>query len=72
MSWFQNGTALSDVPDANLNPDGTYRTRRYFTLSPKQRHQRGNVECSVNQPGVVHPVSEAADLDKLDPLGESV
>uniref|UniRef100_A0A3Q2QP53 Ig-like domain-containing protein n=1 Tax=Fundulus heteroclitus TaxID=8078 RepID=A0A3Q2QP53_FUNHE len=70
VSWFQNGTALPDPPATDQNTDGTYTTRRYFTLSPEQRQKRGKVECAVNQPGVVDPVSTSADLDKLDPQGK--
>lgn len=70
MSWLQNGTALPEPPAAEQNPDGTYRTRRYYTLSPEQREQGGMVECAVNQPGVVHPVSGSAYLEKLDPQGK--
>ncbi|XP_015249771.1 PREDICTED: uncharacterized protein LOC107097220 [Cyprinodon variegatus] len=71
VSWFQNGTMLPDPPVTNQNNDRTYTTRRYFTLSPEQRQQRGTVECAVNQPGVVDPVSTSADLDKLDPQDEA-
>ncbi|KAM9717050.1 uncharacterized protein ACNS7B_022792 isoform 1-T1 [Menidia menidia] len=71
VSWFQNSTALPDPPVTDQNPDQTYRTRRYFTLSHEQRRQRGMVECAVNQPGVVDPVSMSADLDTLDPQDEA-
>ncbi|XP_072228972.1 uncharacterized protein [Leuresthes tenuis] len=71
VSWFQNGTALPDPPVTEQNPDQTYRTRHYFTLSPEQRRQRGKVECAVNQPGVVDPVNMSADLDNLDPQDEA-
>ncbi|KAM4526351.1 uncharacterized protein V3H82_000772 [Fundulus diaphanus] len=71
VSWSLNGTALPDPPATDQNTDGTYTTRRYFTLSPEQRKKRGKVECAVNQPGVVDPVSTSADLDKLDPQDEA-
>ena len=71
MSWLQNGTALPEPPATEQNPDGTYRTRRYYTLSTEQRDQGGKVECAVNQPGVVHPVSGSAYLETLDPRGET-
>ncbi|XP_061564720.1 uncharacterized protein si:ch211-180a12.2 isoform X2 [Cololabis saira] len=71
VSWYQNGSALPELPVSDQNPDGTFKTRRYFTLSSEQRQQRGGVECAVNQPGVGYSVSEAADLDQLDPLDES-
>lgn len=67
MSWYQNGTTLPDLPVTEQKPDGSYRTRRYYTLSPEQRAQRGKVECAMNQPGLVNPVSSSAYLDKLDP-----
>ncbi|XP_029954741.1 uncharacterized protein LOC115393775 [Salarias fasciatus] len=71
VSWFQNGTALSGFPDTEMNPDGTYRTRRYYTLSPEQRAQRGEVQCTANQRGVVNPASSSAHLDSLDPQDEA-
>lgn len=70
VSWFQNGTVLSEPPDTEKNPDGTYRTRRYYTLSPEQREQGGNVECAVNQPGVQQPSRGSVYLNKLDNEGE--
>uniref|UniRef100_A0A8C2WGX2 Ig-like domain-containing protein n=1 Tax=Cyclopterus lumpus TaxID=8103 RepID=A0A8C2WGX2_CYCLU len=69
VSWLQNSTVLPEPPATEQNPDGTYRTRHYYTLSPEQREQGGKVECAVNQPGVVHPVSGSAYLNKLDPQG---
>ncbi|XP_027901455.1 uncharacterized protein LOC114161953 isoform X1 [Xiphophorus couchianus] len=71
VSWFQNGTALPDPPTTDQNPNRTYTTRRYFTLSPEQRRRRGTVECAVNQPGVVDPTRTSADLDKLDSQDEA-
>ncbi|XP_018533870.1 uncharacterized protein si:ch211-180a12.2 isoform X2 [Lates calcarifer] len=71
VSWIQNGTTLPEPLAAEQNPDGTYRTRRYYTLSPEQRGQGGKVECAVSQPGVVHPVSSTAYLEKLDPQDEA-
>ncbi|XP_029384346.1 uncharacterized protein LOC115060541 [Echeneis naucrates] len=69
--WIQNGTALPEPPITEQNPDGTFTTRRYFTLSPEQRMQGGEVECGVSQPGLVHPVSGSANLEILDPQDES-
>lgn len=69
VSWLQNGTVVPELPATEQNPDGTYRTRRYYTLSPEQREQGGKVECTVNQPGVVHPASGSVFLEKLDPQG---
>ncbi|XP_039643976.1 uncharacterized protein si:ch211-180a12.2 isoform X1 [Perca fluviatilis] len=71
VSWLQNSTVLPEPPATEVNPDGTYRTRHYYTLSPEQREQGGKVECAVNQPGVVHPVSGSAYLEKLDPQVEA-
>ncbi|XP_037546811.1 tyrosine-protein phosphatase non-receptor type substrate 1 [Nematolebias whitei] len=71
VSWFQNGTALPDPPLTHQIPEQTFRTRRYFTLGPEQRQKQGKVECAVNQPGVMSPVSASADLDKLDPQDEA-
>ncbi|XP_070846570.1 uncharacterized protein [Chaetodon trifascialis] len=70
VSWLQNGTVLPEPPTTEQNPDGTYRTRRFYTLSTEERDQGGKVECVVNQPGVVHPVSGSAYLEKLDPQYE--
>ncbi|KAK9530452.1 hypothetical protein VZT92_011951 [Zoarces viviparus] len=71
VSWLQNSTALPEPPATEQNPDGTYRTRHYYTLSPEQRERGGKVECAVNQPGVVHPVSGSEHLEKLDPQDET-
>ncbi|KAE8284268.1 hypothetical protein D5F01_LYC17599 [Larimichthys crocea] len=70
VSWLQNDTVLPEPPTTEQNPDGTYRTRRYYTLSPEQREQSGKVECVVKQPGVVHPVTGLGYLEKLDPQDE--
>ncbi|XP_068161819.1 uncharacterized protein si:ch211-180a12.2 isoform X2 [Antennarius striatus] len=67
LSWYQNGSVLPDVPDSKRNPDGTYSTRRYYTLSTEQRELGGKVECAVNQPGVVHPVRSSTYLEKWQP-----
>uniref|UniRef100_A0A3Q3GD09 Si:ch211-180a12.2 n=1 Tax=Labrus bergylta TaxID=56723 RepID=A0A3Q3GD09_9LABR len=69
VSWLQNGTVLPEPPTTDQNPDGTLRTRRYYTLSAEQREQGGKVECAVNQPGVLHPVSGSSFLELLDPRG---
>ncbi|KAM6964635.1 uncharacterized protein LKV04_020382 isoform 1-T1 [Tautogolabrus adspersus] len=71
VSWLQNGTVLPEPPTTDQNPDGTLRTRRYYTLSAEQREQGGKMECAVNQPGVVHPVSGSAFLEILDPRDEA-
>nr|XP_054605686.1 uncharacterized protein si:ch211-180a12.2 isoform X3 [Nothobranchius furzeri] len=71
VSWFQNGTSLPDPPVTHQNPDRTFRTRRYFTLSSEERQKGGMVECAVHQPGVVSPISASADLDKVDPQDET-
>ncbi|XP_041671603.1 uncharacterized protein si:ch211-180a12.2 isoform X2 [Cheilinus undulatus] len=71
VSWLQNGTVLPETVNVDQNPDGTFRTRRYYTLSAAQREQGGKLECAVNQPGVVHPVSGTAFLEKLDPRDEA-
>nr|XP_020444598.1 uncharacterized protein LOC109953453 [Monopterus albus] len=66
ISWLQNGTALPVPPTPEQNPDGTFRTRHYYTLSLEQRERGGMVECAVNQPGVAPPTSASVYLDKLD------
>lgn len=70
VSWFQNGTLLHEPPASELNPDGTYNTRRYYTLSPEQREQGGTVECAVHQPGVEHPASGSTYLEEADAKDE--
>lgn len=71
VSWLQNGTVLPEPPATEQKLDGTYRTRRYYTLSPNQREQGGRVECAVHQPGAVQPVSSSAHLEKMDPQGNN-
>ncbi|XP_061823748.1 uncharacterized protein [Nerophis lumbriciformis] len=68
--WLQNGTVLQDPPGNEQNPDGTFRSRRYFTLSPEQRWKSGEVECAVNQPGVMQPIQASGYLEELDPQDE--
>lgn len=70
VSWLQNGTVLPESPTTEENLDGTYRTRRYYTLSANQRGQGGKVECAVYQPGAAQPVQSSAYLEKLDPKGK--
>lgn len=71
VSWLQNGTVLPEPPGTEQNPDGTYRTRHYYTLSSEQRGQAGKVECAVNQPGVLQPIRGSASLERLDAQGNS-
>ncbi|KAF7659510.1 hypothetical protein LDENG_00295880 [Lucifuga dentata] len=71
VSWLQNGTVLPEPPATEQNPDGTYSTRRYFTLSPQQREEGGTVQCAVNQPGVEHPTHGSVYLEELDPSDEA-
>nr|XP_057917798.1 uncharacterized protein si:ch211-180a12.2 isoform X2 [Doryrhamphus excisus] len=70
VSWLQNGSILPTSPGNEQNPDGTFRSRRYFTLSPEQRWKSGEVQCAVNQPGVLHPVQASGNLEELDPQDE--
>ncbi|KAG7282767.1 hypothetical protein CRUP_029975 [Coryphaenoides rupestris] len=67
VSWVQNGTTLPETPVSELNPDGTFRTTRYFTLTSEQRQQSGHVQCVVGQPGVLEPAQVLASLEDLDP-----
>lgn len=71
VSWLQNGTALPDPPGSQQNPDGTFRSTRYFTLSREQRRRGGQVECAVRQPGAARPARAAAHLRELDPRGDA-
>ncbi|XP_072312400.1 uncharacterized protein [Eucyclogobius newberryi] len=66
VTWLQNGTSMPEHPTIDQNPDGTYTTRRFYTLSPTQRQQGGEVECTVNQPGVLQGTKASENLDQLD------
>lgn len=70
VTFLQNGTVLPNPPGAEQIPGGTYTTRRYYTLSSRQREEGGLVQCVVSQPGLQHPLSSSANLDKLDPKGK--
>uniref|UniRef100_A0A3Q3VL00 Ig-like domain-containing protein n=1 Tax=Mola mola TaxID=94237 RepID=A0A3Q3VL00_MOLML len=70
VSWLQNSTVLPEPPVTEQSPGGTYSTRRYYTLSPRQREQGGKVECAVRQPGLKHPVSSSTYLEELVPTGK--
>ncbi|XP_033840884.1 uncharacterized protein si:ch211-180a12.2 [Periophthalmus magnuspinnatus] len=71
VSWLQNGTALPEYPTLDQNPDGTYTTRRFYTLTPKQRQQGGEVGCAVDQPGVLQATRTSENLEKLDPQDDT-
>ncbi|KAM7381656.1 hypothetical protein PAMA_012481 [Pampus argenteus] len=71
VSWLHNGTVLPEPPGTEQNPDGTYRTRYYYTLNPEQREQGGKVECAVNQPGVPQSARGSAYLNILVPENEA-
>jgi len=71
VSWVQNGTTLPETPVSELNPDGTFRTTRYFTLTSEQRQQSGHVQCVVGQPGALEPARVLASLEDLDPPGNT-
>lgn len=70
VTFLQNGTVLPNQPGTEQIPGGIYTTRRYYTLSSRQREEGGLVQCAVSQPGVQHPVSSSANLDQLDPKGK--
>ncbi|XP_076121904.1 uncharacterized protein LOC143102295 [Alosa pseudoharengus] len=65
--WIQNGSVLPVPPPTQLNLDGTYQTRRFYTLTEEQRDQGGEVQCVVNQPHVTEPVSGSVNLTVADP-----
>lgn len=71
VSWLQNGTVLPQPPATEQNLDGTFSTRHYYTLSPKQREQGGKVECAISQPGALHPIRDLISLETLDLKGET-
>ncbi|XP_041740643.2 uncharacterized protein si:ch211-180a12.2 isoform X2 [Coregonus clupeaformis] len=71
VSWLQNGTELPAPLLSKAGPDGTFRTRRYYTLSPEQRELAGEVECVVHQPSVTEPVVTSLDLAEIDPIIET-
>uniref|UniRef100_A0A3P8WRH9 Ig-like domain-containing protein n=1 Tax=Cynoglossus semilaevis TaxID=244447 RepID=A0A3P8WRH9_CYNSE len=51
FSWTRDG---QETPVSEQNPDGTYSTRHYLTMTPEQRSLGGMVECAVSQPGLTH------------------
>lgn len=71
VSFLQNGTVLPEPPATEQNLDGTYRTRRYYTLSSSQREQGGPVECAAYQPGAKHAVRSSVNLDNVDLKGKT-
>ncbi|XP_019902525.2 uncharacterized protein si:ch211-180a12.2 isoform X2 [Esox lucius] len=72
VSWLQNGTELPSPLPSEADPDGTFRTRRYYTLNPKQRELAGEVECVVHQPNVTKPTFASANVAGFNPVIESV
>ncbi|CDQ98842.1 unnamed protein product, partial [Oncorhynchus mykiss] len=71
VSWLQNGTELPAPLLSESGPDGTFRTRRYYTLSPEQRELAGEVECVVHLPSITEPVVTSAALADIDPIIET-
>ncbi|XP_064820782.1 uncharacterized protein si:ch211-180a12.2 isoform X1 [Oncorhynchus masou masou] len=71
VSWLQNGTELPAPLLSESGPDGTFKTRRYYTLSPEQRELAGEVECVVHLPSVSEPVVTSAALADIDPIIET-
>ena len=69
VSWVQNGTTLPRDPASEPNPDGTFRTTRYLTLTPEQREQAGRIQCVAEQQGALEPAQVLASLEDLDPPG---
>ncbi|KAJ7984482.1 hypothetical protein DPEC_G00355280 [Dallia pectoralis] len=72
VSWLQNGTELPSPLPGEDGPDGTFRTRRYYTLSPKQRELVGEVECVVHQPNVTKPTRASANVAGFSPATGSL
>nr|XP_029485625.1 uncharacterized protein LOC115106735 isoform X3 [Oncorhynchus nerka] len=71
VSWLQNGTELPAPLLSESGLDGTFKTRRYYTLSPEQRELAGEVECVVHLPSVTEPVVTSAALADIDPILET-
>lgn len=72
VRWIQNGSALPDPAPVELNLDGTYRTRHFYTLTEEQRSLGGEVQCVVDQPLVSDGVSASVNLTVADPLVQEV
>ncbi|XP_062330178.1 uncharacterized protein si:ch211-180a12.2 [Osmerus eperlanus] len=68
VSWVQNGSALPDPRLSEQGPDGTFSTRRFYTLSPAQREQAGEVGCVVRQAGLSQISFASGHLEELDPV----
>ncbi|XP_066521720.1 uncharacterized protein si:ch211-180a12.2 [Hoplias malabaricus] len=66
--WVQNGTVLPEPPQSQRNSNGTFTTRRFYTLSVDERGRGGAVECVARQHNVTHLVSSSIDLSAADPL----
>ncbi|KAJ3607464.1 hypothetical protein NHX12_024515 [Muraenolepis orangiensis] len=69
VSWVQNGTTLPQTTFSEPGSNRTFRTTRYFKLTPQQREQAGDVQCVAGQPGALEPAQATASLADLDPPG---
>lgn len=67
--WIRNGTVLSETPKIQKNNDGTYRMRRFHTLSMEERERAGQVQCVAQQPHVSQPAFSSIDPSAADSLG---
>lgn len=67
--WIRNGTVLSETPQIRQNNDGTYRMRRFLTLSLEERERAGQVQCVAQQPHVAQPALSSIEPSAGDSLG---
>ncbi|MCI4384027.1 hypothetical protein PGIGA_G00033530 [Pangasianodon gigas] len=66
--WIRNGTVLPETPQIQQNNDGTYRMRRFHTLSIEEKERAGQVQCVAQQPHVSQPASSSIDPSAADLL----
>ncbi|KAG7325494.1 hypothetical protein KOW79_011810 [Hemibagrus wyckioides] len=66
--WLRNGTVLPETSQIQQNQDGTYRMRRFHTLSVEERERAGQVQCVAQQAHVSQPALSSIDPSAADTL----
>ncbi|TRY74186.1 hypothetical protein DNTS_004355 [Danionella cerebrum] len=66
VQWVQNGKILPELPVSTQDPDGTYRSHQFLTLSVEERIRGGEVQCVALQPNLEEPVYGAINLSMVD------
>ncbi|XP_062858873.1 uncharacterized protein si:ch211-180a12.2 isoform X2 [Trichomycterus rosablanca] len=72
VTWIQSDGVLPEYPQIRRNADGTYRTRRFRTLSTEERNRAGQVQCIAEQPEVFQPALSSINLSAADPLAQNL